>query len=247
MSKQQEPIVKMWTPYHIKVDENYRYFPKNLLFFVGNQILRVLVFTILPIWNQFFFGLKVEGKEILKKHEGKAITICNHVHMLDCTMIGCIDPKKSIYYPTLKSNLEIPFIRFLVKLLGGMPIPQTTKALDHFRQAVKQVFQQGKLIHMYPEAMLYPYYDGIRPFKKGAFSFSYDYNTPIIPMVITYRPATGIRKYLKQKPFLTLTILNPIYPNQENERTQEIEYLKETCYQTMNQYYKTHSQTSLSN
>lgn len=67
--------------------------------------------------------------------------------------------------------------------------------------------------------------------KCGAFKIASQKNVPIIPMVFTYRTPTGLRKYIKKKPFITLTILKPIRPNdklskEEKERDIYLRTLK---------------------
>ena len=45
---------------------------------------------------------------------------------------------------------------------------------------------------MYPEGILYPRYNGIRTFKRGAFSLAYECNVPVIPYVIRYVEPEGL-------------------------------------------------------
>ncbi len=50
--------------------------------------------------------------------------------------------KEKPYFPTLKSNLEIPVIRKLVEYLGGFPIPETPKAFRSFSRKIEEMLRE---------------------------------------------------------------------------------------------------------
>ena len=130
-------------------------------------------------------------------------------------MVGLASNWKRVHYTTLEGSFKIPFVRKLIKYLGAMPIPEGRKNKEYFMKAIDQLLQEGKLVHFYPEASLMPYHTRIRNFKNGAFDFAIRNQVPIIPMVITFRNPKGIRKFFKKKKDVTLTILDPTYPEEE--------------------------------
>lgn len=140
------------------------------------------------------------------------------------------------YYPTLESNFGIPVVRHLIKLLDAIPIPESIHAKTAFFQAINTLLQNGKTVHFYPEGSLWPYYEKIRHFKDGAFRFAVQNNVPIVPMVYTFRKNTGILKYIKKKPSITLTILEPVYPHKNN--TDAIQKLKQDVHNSMENIIK---------
>lgn len=229
--------VHMWTPLKLHITEEYTYVPDAPLFQAGSALIRSLAYSVLPYIHRSTFRLQIEGREKLAQLEGGAVTVCNHVHILDCSMVACAFDSRRLYFPTLKSNLEIPFIRHLVRLLGGFPIPTTVRSMACFSDTVRGLLHDGKIVHLFPEGELLPYYDGVRPFKKGAFTFAYDCRVPIVPFVITYRPVYGPARLTHRRPYLTLHVLDPIYPRYEDSRTAEIERLRLTCLTTMREAY----------
>ncbi len=143
-----------------------------------------------------------------------------------------------MYYPTLESNFGIPVVRHLIKLLHALPIPKSIHAKIAFNHTIRKLLQNGKTVHFYPEGSLWPYYEKIRHFKIGAFRFAVENNVPIIPMVYTFRKSTGILKYIKKKPCITLTILAPVYPNPTSDKFEEIQNMKQEVYHKMNSIKK---------
>lgn len=70
------------------VYENYEYVPKNKIFqFFSNILYYIIAFPILHVLTKIIYNLKIEGKENLKEIHSGAISISNHVLILDCAMV----------------------------------------------------------------------------------------------------------------------------------------------------------------
>ncbi len=61
----------------------------------GQRAFRRFAYAVLKGYNRLFFGLRVRGEGKPPGIEGGAVTICNHVNMVDCTFVGCQWGKKS--------------------------------------------------------------------------------------------------------------------------------------------------------
>lgn len=207
-----ENVIELWTPLEANIDEHYEYEPNNPLFQLCSNLLYYgIAFPILTILTKLLFHLKIEGKENLKQVQGGAVSISNHVHFLDCAMVGLAWGKRKVVYTTQEESFQIPFVRKLIKLLNAIPIPKSLKSKKAFIQAVHHILGQGKVVHFYPEAALWPYCTKIRKFKNGAFDFAIKNQIPVVPMVFHFREVQGIRKMWKKKPDITLTILEPVW------------------------------------
>ena len=233
---EEEHIVHMWEPFNFKTKIGYKYRNTGIISSFFYYLGRSIVQGILNIYNHFVFGLKVEGKSNIKKISKKtgAVVIANHVHILDCTLIACmVGRMRRIYFSTLESNFNIPVIRHLIKGLGGVPIPKTIPGLNEFFKEMQKALKTGDLVCMYPESVLYPYYEGIRDFKSGAFHLAVDTNCPIVPMVITFRKPTGIYALYKKKPCITITALKPINVPSKGKHKEKIVSLMSQCHSAM--------------
>ena len=70
---------------------------------------------------------------------------------------------------------------------------------------------------------MWEYYKPIRPFKAGAATYACKYDKPIIPLAYTYRKPGWIRrKIFKQIALYTLNIGEPIFPNYELNKEEQI-------------------------
>lgn len=221
-------IIDMWTPLDFDSNENYKFVSDNDLYnLISDIVYYFIAVPVIYIISKVMFGLKIEGRENLKKVNGAAITVSNHVHFLDCAMIGLAMFPKRIYYTASDGSFKMPVIRHLVKLLNALPISDNINSKKKLLLAINNLLTKGEKVHFYPEASMWPYHEKIRKFKNGAFEVATRNNVPVIPIVFKFREVTGWRKFIKEKPFITLKILEPVYPNNEASRREQIESLKE--------------------
>ncbi len=116
----------MWAPLTVRVDGGYEYRLAEPGGKVGARRAvpgdpRDLPAGVPPE----VYGLRVRGRENLEGAQGGVVTVCNHIHPLDCVMVACALRGRQTYFVSLKSNLEIPVIGRLVRLLGALPLPET--------------------------------------------------------------------------------------------------------------------------
>lgn len=230
-----EHIIELWEPLEFNIDEKYEYVSKNKLFQICSDFLYyIIAFPILTIFTKIVYDLKIEGKEKIRNIKDGAISVSNHVLILDCAMVGLSAGRKKIYYTTIQDSFKIPLVRKLIKLLRAMPIPTKIKDKENLIKNINELVKNKNIIHFYPERALFPYYTKIRNFKNGAFTLAVKNNVPIIPMVFTFREPKGIRKKIKTKKDVTLTILDPVYPSTDgNNIKKKTEELKQEVYAKM--------------
>lgn len=208
-----ENVMEVWHPLKFDVNEKYKYVSTNTFFRIISWIVYyIIAVPILSILLKLVYDFKIEGKENIKNLQGGAITVSNHVLVLDCAMVGlAVCGKKKIFYTTQSESFQIPFVRKLIKLLRAIPIPKEVKNKERMVKEISNLLKDNKFVHFYPEAILYPDCNKIRHFKNGAFDLAIKNDVPVVPIVIKFRQPKGIRKILKRKKDTTLKILEPIY------------------------------------
>lgn len=199
----------------IVVDDKYKY-KKNWLVLTWQFILYYFIAKpLFLIYGRIFLGIKVYGKENLKNIKGGAITVSNHVHYLDFSIatnfIGGI--RKRTHVVAKKDNFDVPFAGKLMSGYGCMPLPETPKANINFYKQVTAYLKQGRYIHLFPEASMWPYYNKLRPHKTGAYHFASKNNVPVVPYVIVFRESKGFAKLIRRRPRMSVYICKPLYTN----------------------------------
>lgn len=195
---------------------------KHFLYRLLTALLHYLIaIPVLTVVNVLFLGFRVRGWEYLRDIEDTgAVVACNHVHYMDCTFLGLLCAPRRPVFCTLEQNFQIPFVRHLIKWMGGVAIPKNIGALRRFMEDVADAAHEGKLVVIYPEGWLQPYCDHLRPFKDGAFKTAVRAGVPVLPCCITQEKPRGVFRLFKRKPCLTLNVGEPIYPEKIREASE---------------------------
>jgi 1-acyl-sn-glycerol-3-phosphate acyltransferase len=219
------------------LDENYPFLDKSLAFKIRSALLYLGIFTLVFFIAPIRFGLRIEGRDKLKKHRALfrngALTVSNHVLRWDFLCILQAVRFRRLYFPAWKENVSGPD-RNLIRLAGGIPVPADIHVIKYFNQAFDELHKRRKWFHVFPESSNWPYYQPIRPFKKGMFTIAYKYNLPVIPMAFSYRPVRGIYSLFKKNyPLITLRIGEPVLPDLSLPRKEAVNLLRKRCHQSI--------------
>ena len=201
-------------------DKNYPFIDKSKSFKRKRWWFNVFYHVMLAPVTYAKIGLKIKGKNNLKKYKDVlnqgVVSVCNHIHLFDYLGIKAAispnNPDVLIWAPNIRGEFGGP-----MRLLGGIPIPENDVAATvAYIDTVQNYINNGGWLHIYPEGSMWEFYAPIRPFKKGAAYFACLCNKPILPMAYSYRKPGWFRgKVCKQPAKLTLTIGEPIYPNND--------------------------------
>lgn len=230
--KGDEQVTHNWAPLSFEIKDNYNYVLNNPLFKLISNILSLPIFIILYIIDKIFLGFCIINKDKIVEDKG-FVSISNHIHYLDCTLIGLIYYPSRVHYPTIEENFKIPFVRKLIRLLYAMPIPKERTKKDRFYSQINKAFNNKFILHMYPEAAMWPYYEGIRDFKYGAFKIAVDANVCVQPIKFVFTKSDGVYKLYKRKKRICAVVLDPLYPNMELEYRDRIKDLRDRAYESM--------------
>ena len=90
-----EHILELWEPLEFKADDTYEYVSTNKIFLAFSNIIYYgIAYPILSVLLKIVYDLKIEGKGNLKTVKGGAISVSNHVLILDCAMVGLAAGRK---------------------------------------------------------------------------------------------------------------------------------------------------------
>ncbi len=225
--KGDDQVFHMWEPLKFEISNNYKFICKNGIFNLISNLIFHIFAPIVWILNKVLFGFKIEDGQNIRKVEDGKITISNHVHPMDCTMNALVNYPTRTYFVSLASNFKIPVIRHLIRLLYAIPIPNKQSQKVRWKNELENALKEGKTIHIYPEGALWPYYEKIREFKKGAFQMAVEANVPIIPISYEFEEPEGVFSLYKKKKCIHARVLEPVYPNVSLPERKRVEDLKQ--------------------
>lgn len=191
------------------IDENYRY--EHCLFWrICSFILYYFVaFPIVLLSLKLLYGLKIRNRKAVRNLKGGFVYYGNHTNGFpDATAPSVLAFPRRADVITGPEAVSLPGFGTIVAMLGAVPLPKDFTAAKHFMNALKKRSAR-RGVFIYPEAHIWPYYTGIRPFQPASFQYPFLWNKPVIAGVTTYRQ----RKVFKSlPPKITITLSDPFDP-----------------------------------
>ncbi len=205
----------------IVFDTEYPYIDRSKGFRFKQDMVRALEYALVFFLCTVRLGLKIEGRENLKKHrdvlKNGVISVANHVHMWDyIAVMKAIRPYRSnllVWAPNVNGENGT-----LIRMVGGIPIPEgSVAATKMYLKAISGLLKDDHgWLHIYAEGSMWEYYAPIRPFKKGPARIACSNDKPILPLGFSYREPGWVRKNIfHQAAKFTLHIGEPLFPNKE--------------------------------
>lgn len=182
------------------------------------------------VYNALVKHIKYVGKEKFKGYKKSGAFIYgNHTSM----MVDAFNPSY-LAFPrpadviVNADAVSIKGIGWLVKTIGGLPIPDGLHAMARFNGAVKEAIERKHWIAIYPEAHIWHYYTGIRPFTSVSFAYPVKLNTPVFSYTMVYKK----RKHFRH-PKRVVYIDGPFFPDSSLPPKQAAKKLRDEVYFAM--------------
>ena len=197
------------------------------------------------IKNGLFAIKEVKGIENWQNLNSGAIITCNHFSPNDSFIMQKISKrikKKKLFRVIREGNYtNPPVLKFFMRNCDVLPLSSNMQTMRKFLRAVDNILKRGDDILVYPEESLWPDYRKPKPLKDGAFKFAIKNNVPVLPIFITMEEGVFYNKKTKSnQPILehTVHILDPIYPNPEFNKLENLEYMKTANYDAWVKVYE---------
>jgi 1-acyl-sn-glycerol-3-phosphate acyltransferase len=215
-----------------KIDGSYDYSydgwgKKAACFFWYKVIARPLAWLYLKIR----YHHKIVGKEILKKAGQDGYYLyANHTSTdADPFIPSMVAFPKDVYVIVHPNNVSMPVIGKLTPYLGAIPLPDDKEAMKNFMDTLQKISKKEKQVVMiYPEAHIWPYYTGIRPFKDSSFRYPLQYDKPVYCFTNTYQ-----RRKFGKTPQIVTYVDGPFFAPEEMSHKEKRAYLRNQVYEAM--------------
>lgn len=212
-----------------KLKDDFVYIHKSPLWkLCADFVYRIIARPILFIRAKLHRGVKIENKKVLKQLKKSGYFLYgNHTNVYDGFVPQtCIANKKKAYVVSSIDAVSIPGITNLVMMLGSIPVPSTLENSERFVEAIETRIKQKSVVTIYPEAHIWPYAKVARDFSDVSFIYPVRLNAPIVAFAVTYRYTKKHPKYY-DKPKMTVTLSEPIYPNPNFNQKENMIYLRD--------------------
>ncbi len=214
-----------------RIDESYVYDRDTPLGRLAQFFwFRVVATPLAFLYTKLAFHHTVKGKEKLK---GVTHTGCflygNHTQdIADAVIPGLLDPRRRVWVIVHANNVSMPYLGRITPYLGAIPLPDDKKAYRSFIRLIEKRLAEKKKIAIYPEAHIWPYYTGIRPFTADSFSYPIKYRVPVFCFTNTYQ-----KRRCSKKPRMVTYIDGPFFPDLTLPREEQKRELRDRVHATM--------------
>lgn len=120
------------------------------------------------------------------------------------------------------ANFGLPVLGPLFPAMGGIPTASDREGLKNMEEAISYYVRKAQPVVIFPEAHVWPYYTGIRPFGTVSFHYPVKENLPCFAMTVCYKKAK-----IGKKPLTRIYIDGPFYPDESVPLKQRKAYLCE--------------------
>ncbi|MDY2880656.1 MAG: lysophospholipid acyltransferase family protein [Candidatus Borkfalkiaceae bacterium] len=218
-----------------KIDENYRYLREDFfhraLAFVA---YRVIATPLAGIFLKILCGHKIVNKKVLKQAKGNYFLYANHTNAgADPFIPTMVAFPKRVYVIVHPANVSMPFLGRINPYLGALPLPDTLKASENFLAALNRRVGQNHVVCIYPEAHIWPYYTGIRPFRDASFRYPVQYGSPVFAFTNTYQ-----KSRFRKKPRIVTYVDGPFLPDPTLPPKEARKKLRDEVYAAMTERSK---------
>ncbi len=134
------------------------------------------------------------------------------------------------YIVTNPDAVSIKGLGTVVKMFGALPVPSTVHGAMKYKAAVRELIEKNKTVTIYPEAHIWPYYTGIRPFPADSFSLPVDIGAPCYSFTNVYLKS---RNPLIKRPVVKTYVRGPFYPDETLPTRERVKDLRDRVYRSM--------------
>lgn len=194
-----------------QIDENYCYMNRNPFWRLAAVIVhRGFVTPAAYLYCKAKFHFKIYNRKVLEPYlKTGCFLYGNHTQVPGDGFLQAMTvfPQKS-YVIVNADNVSLKGTEQLMLMIGSIPLPTSLKGYRGFLAAVHERLLQGHPIVIYPEAHIWPYYTGIRPFAATSFTYPVREQKPAFAFTVVYKK----QKYRKT-PKIEVVVDGPFHPD----------------------------------
>ena len=195
------------------IGPDFKYVRRGFLWRAAEFFMyRIVATPLVFLMGKLLYGLRIKNRRALLRIRGTGYFLYgNHTqNMMDAYTPSLSAFPKHVHIVTSPEAVSIKGIRALVSMLGGIPVPDGVKGISPFRSAIEERIKEGRVVAVYPEGHIWPWYNKIRDFSDVSFDYPVTLGVPCVAFVTTFRK----RKIIKNgHPYLTVTLSDPFYPD----------------------------------
>ena len=197
-----------------KIDESYVYCHDSLFKRITHFFwYRIIAAPLAFVYVKRKFAHKVVGAEKLEECRKTGYFLYgNHIGFIDAFTPNLLSVPRANKIVVSPDTVSIKGLKNVVQMLGALPIPCDVGGMRKFMKAVEHYHKKYN-ITIYPEAHIWPYYTGVRPFSDVSFSYPVKLGAPTVAFFTAFSKPKGFLSCFR-KANITVYVSDPLYPDE---------------------------------
>lgn len=215
------------------VDEKFKYIHTNPIWKICSFILYYIVaFPLVWLFERVILRVRFVNKKAVKKYKDTPYFLYgNHTGWIDAFTPNLISLPRRNRIIVAADTVSIKGLKNIVQMLGAVPIPTNLKGMRKFSEAV-DFYHQSCNITIYPEAHIWPYYNGVRPFSDASFAYAVKHKSPVFAFFTAYTAPKGFLSWFR-KANITVYVSDSLFPDEGLTDREARKNLRDKAYRFM--------------
>ena len=209
----------------------YRYVHTGPLWRAASFFLyRLVALPLIWLFVKLAYGQRFRNRRVLRAVRGSgAYVYANHTNAcLDAFAPNLLDWRRRCYIVVGPDAMSIPGLNDLIEMLGGIPLGSSLRQKDEMRRCVETRVREKALVAIYPEAHIWPWYTGIRPYSAASFAYPARDGAPVYAMTNCYE-----KRPLCRRPRVVTWLDGPFFPDLALPLAERRDALRSACLAAM--------------
>ena len=196
-----------------QVDESFPYVRKNPIWrFFAWIVYYVIAIPLVWFYTVVLLQVKFVNRKGVRKAGKPCFLFGNHTGFIDAFTPNLISFPTRNKIVVSADTVSIKGLKTLVQMLGAIPVPTKRSGMKAFLNAVQTEAEKNN-VTVYPEAHIWPYYTGVRPFESTPFAYPVRLGAPVVAFFTAYSKPKGFLSWFR-KANVTVYVSDPIYPDE---------------------------------
>jgi len=197
-----------------RLPDNYRWVRTDIRSRILSAVIYGAAVAISAVYCRLILHMRIKGREKLRVLKDGYFIYGNHTQPVGDVFIPAhaAFPRR-IYTVVSPANYGLPVIGRILPYLGALPVSDDLSGMKKLQQAIDLRVGLGHPIVIYPEAHVWEYYTGIRPYPDASFKYPARIDKPAVAMTTVYN-----RSRIFRRPRMTVYIDGPFYPSGDSVR-----------------------------
>ena len=176
--------------------DDYEWVRKGWWNKVKYALAYALAFILAEVYLRLVLRAHFHSRKLLREYRKEGYFVYgNHTQPVGdpfIPIVGCLG--RRVFGLAGTANLGVPVFGKLLPYMGALPVTATRIGQQKLSEAITTRIGEGKVVFMYPEAHVWPYYTQIRPFSNAAFHYQQQLEKKGFTLTTVYRkPKFGKR------------------------------------------------------